>query len=237
MSRLLTCGECERKVASHVITKKTPEGPLVYRYYHCVAQELGMPDCSQRQCFRADIVDDLIWQWIRGFLVEPASLRIGLEECVAQRREHEQPKRQRLEVVADLIDDHRRQLDKLLDFYLAGDFPRELLLERQQRLEQALAVLEREHADLRAALDTTAIAEIDVVGVQAFAAEISEGLQELEQDFAYRRWVIERLNVTARLVVEDGEQILYVKSLVNVQPKQLSLKSSSSAGRSPGIRR
>jgi hypothetical protein len=75
------------------------------------------------------------------------------------------------------------------------------------------------------------------MGVQAFAAEISEGLQELEQDFAYRRWVIERLNVTARLVVEDGEQIVYVESLVNLQPKQLLLKSSGSAGRSWSIRR
>ena len=45
-----------------------------------------------------------------------------------------------------------RTLERALDLYLAGDFPKEMLIDRQARLEKTISGLEHERAGLAAHL-------------------------------------------------------------------------------------
>ena len=39
-------------------------------------------------------------------------------------------------IIDEQIQENQTQLDRLLDLYLSGDFPKEVLMERKDRLEQ-----------------------------------------------------------------------------------------------------
>lgn len=93
--------------------------------------------------FRVEQVDEVIWNWIRSLLPEPETLQEGL---IAQREKLDRgnaPIRERLEVVDDLLDDNRRQLERLVDLYLTSDFPKDVLMDRKDHLESTIRHLRR----------------------------------------------------------------------------------------------
>jgi hypothetical protein len=68
----------------------------------------------------------------------------------AERERENAPLRERLKVTEDLLADNRTQLKRLLDLYLAGNFPKEMLVESKTRLETTMEALEKERAGLTA---------------------------------------------------------------------------------------
>ena len=64
-----------------------------------------------------------MWEWTKGLLENPKALNRGLRKHQQEREKTSAPTRERLEVVEDLLTDNRAQLKKLLDLYLAGEFP------------------------------------------------------------------------------------------------------------------
>jgi hypothetical protein len=122
--------------------------------------------------------------------------------------------RARLKVLNDLIADHEGQLDRLLDLYLSGDFPKEMLTERKARLEATLQALEHERAGLVAHLEARTLTPDQIQSLQDFAAKVGRGLDLAASDFQTKRRIIEDLNVTATLAVEDGQMIAYVSCIL-----------------------
>jgi hypothetical protein len=114
-----------------------------YSYYRCSAARWRR-DCA-RTCntplFRVDQTDAGIWDWIKQLLTDPEAFARGLRKYQAQRDKENEPIRARLGVVDDILAENRRQLERLLDVYLAGDFPRELLTDRKSRLETTIRSL------------------------------------------------------------------------------------------------
>jgi hypothetical protein len=45
---------------------------------------------------------------------------------------------ERLAIIDELLADHKAQLNRILDLYLEGNFPKELLVEKKARLEHRL---------------------------------------------------------------------------------------------------
>jgi hypothetical protein len=85
--------------------------------------------------------------------------------------------RGRLQVVAELIADKRTKLEKLLDLYLSGEYPKEMLLDRKARLEKTILALERESTALRAVLEKNLLTTEQVRTMQEFAAKVRERLE------------------------------------------------------------
>jgi hypothetical protein len=108
-------------------------------------------------------------------------------------------------------------LAQLLDLYLDGQFPRDLLLERRLRIEATIGQLEQERAMLSARLDEESLTPEHIMELEAFAVEVAQGIEAAETNFAMRRWIIERLDVVGRLAVENGERVLYVECIIGEQ--------------------
>ena len=72
---------------------------------------------------------------------DPEAFARGLRKYQAQRDKENEPIRARLGVVDHILAENRRQLERLLDVYLAGDFPRELLTDRKSRLKTTIRSL------------------------------------------------------------------------------------------------
>jgi hypothetical protein len=60
--------------------------------------------------FRADQVDEAVWNWVRSFLVDPVALAEGLRAEQSEREKANKPLHDRLAVIDDLLEDSRSQL-------------------------------------------------------------------------------------------------------------------------------
>ena len=80
-------------------------------------------------------------EWVKSFLIDRKTLIEALKAQQAGGRLNK-PLIDRLAIVDDLLADNRAQLERALDLYLTGEFPRGMLIERQARLQKTVDALE-----------------------------------------------------------------------------------------------
>jgi hypothetical protein len=136
-------------------------------------------------------------------------------------------------VIDDLLAENLAQLERVLDLYLAGNFPKEMLTERKGRLQTTIEALERERADLAAQVETHTITDEQVQTVIGFAERVRGGLEEMDQDFEIRRQLIDALDVRATLALEDGEAVVHVQCTLG--KSALSVVSNTVCGTIAGL--
>jgi hypothetical protein len=102
--------------------------------------------------------------------------------------------------------DHQQQLGRLLDLYLHGEFEREMLTDRRLRIEETINSLTLERERLAEQIEGTTLTDEQITTVEAFAAEVTQGIVKADSDFAVRRAVIEALGLRGVCLEEDGER-------------------------------
>lgn len=124
------------------------------------------------------------------------------------------PPTERLAAVRNVIAGTQSQLGRVLDIYMAGDFPLDLVMERKNRLEMTLAKLEKEQTDLVAAIHSQTLSNEVIDDLGAFARQASEGQLVFDSDFDTKLRIIERLGVTATLFVnDDGQRVVRARCI------------------------
>lgn len=234
MRRRVICGEC----GSAMNACYSPSKGKDFFYYKCdTPYDKGINserECNQRKHFRADHVDDLVWEWVKSYLSDPTKLAEGLTEYQSEHERETAPLRERLAVLDKLILDNRGQLDRLLDLYLSGDFPKDALLERKARLTDTITALEQEREGLAAQLRAQSLTESEIQSVYDFAAEVAEGLSAADEDFETRRRIIELLDVRATLAIEEGERVVYPRCRFwDGRPLSIVTTNTSTYGHNP----
>ena len=146
-------------------------------------------------------------------MTDPVMLTEGLQVEQEEREQANAPLRQRVAVVDDLLANNQRQLERLLDLYLSGDFGKEMLTERKTRLETTIGALGGEREGLIAQVEARTLTDDQLQDIKDFAARIAGGLEEVSGDLETKRAILEALDVKATLTVEDGEQVAYVYCL------------------------
>jgi len=204
VGRRIKCGRCGHRMSGATIVCKN----RTYRYYRCASKYAGdvASPCDQRT-FNASRVDAVIWEWIGKFLLEPENLKAGLEAQKDAKEEANRPLLEKLELVEAQLAKHEQQMERLLDLYLAGDFPKKALLERKTHLESTIARLRVQQASLEAQLTEVSLSDEDIATIEEFAEQVCIGLDTA--DFATRRQLIDLLNTQVVLNTEDGQGIAY----------------------------
>ncbi|MFC2046567.1 recombinase family protein [Chloroflexota bacterium] len=226
MGRRLYCAVCGSKIAG----RPSRKGESLYLYYACQARYNFARTCTLKTYFRSELVDEAVWEWIKSFLNDPAELVEGFRAYQEDRERENAPLRERLFVVSQLLDENRTQLDRLLDLYLSGDFPKDLLTERKNLLETTVAALNQERTSLTNHLEAQILTDDEMQSLQAFAAQVANGMDAAEQDFETRREIIELLNVEGTLAVEDEQKVIYVRCMLG--DEELSIASKNTCSRS-----
>jgi len=211
--RRLTCGLCGMKMGCHTGTKRTQKGKYIYLYYQCPATH---GNTFVRECnlplFRAKAVDRAVWRWIEGLILDPENLASALRELQAESQRTNQPLHERLGILDEQIADHEGQYQRLLDLYVGGQFPREMLMERKLRLEKTIASLTEERKKLAESLAASAITDEDVARIEEFANTIAQGLANVTFEDQCR--VIDLLEFHSTLTVEDGRKVAYAQCVL-----------------------
>jgi site-specific DNA recombinase len=205
MSRRVVCGECGSKMAGKSANKK-------HLYYYCPKSQ-GSNDCNSR-LFRVDQVDTAVWEWVRKILLHPEALLEDLREQQAEQERENQPLRDRLAVIDGLLADNRSQLEKLLDLYLAGDFDKEMLTEKKNRLETTVTVLEKERADLVMTLESQSLTDARIMTLREKAGRVASELERIEGNFEAKRQLIDEMDVRVRLIIRDGLKKARIRCLI-----------------------
>ena len=93
-------------------------------------------------------------------------------------------------------------VDPLLDLYLIGDFPKDILLDRQRQLETQIEGFEEEKTRLPASLKPVTISQKQL----DYLSRITRGLDIAKDNFEAQRKMIKELNIQVTLRIENGEK-------------------------------
>ncbi len=89
-----------------------------------------------------------------------------------------------------------------------------MLVERKKRLETTIHQLEEERGKLSTEINAESLTQDQIRTLQEFATQVAGGLDKADRDFGVRRGIIEILDVTATLAVEDEEQVVYARCVL-----------------------
>lgn len=204
---LAICGNCGASVGCQAnrLPKRT------YLYYRCSAAKRNdsyVNDCNMIQ-FRADKVDAVVWRWVRDFIGDPDAIEKGARVYQKQRRKAKQPLYDQLDITERLLSEQRQQLERLLDLYLSGTVMRDMLIDRQTRIEMRIKALETGRQELIEQINAS-ITDEQIYDLVKFAAAIRKSLTLADNDFETQRQLVEALGIRAKLVMIDGQQFVDV---------------------------
>ena len=195
-----------------------------YRYYRCFAVHKGdVAHHCNIPSFRVDAVDPVVWDWITRLLTDPQVLEEGLSTRLTINEKESEPLQQRLSIAEDMLRDNQEQLTRLLDLYVAGDFPKDILVDRKRRLEESIKALEKERANIISMLEKRTLTPKQIKNIYGFAERIGKGLQLAETDPGYKREIIEALDVRAIFAVEHGQKVVYVQCVLDDEPERFGI--------------
>ena len=95
--------------------------------------------------FRLDLVEAAFWEWICGFLTNPLVLEQGIQDFQTIQEGNNEQVFERITLIEELLEDNKKQLQRVLDLYLDGCFSKDLLLEKKTRLEHTIQSLQIEN--------------------------------------------------------------------------------------------
>jgi len=218
------CALCQSSVNCYATV---PQERKLYLYYRCngLMGNIANIECNLPS-FRVDIVDKIVWNWIKNLLTKPGVLEHGLVEYQEGREQFCAPIRDRLVVLEDLWQGSKSQLDRVLDLYISGQVQRELLIDKKQQLESTLVALEKEREELNLNLESETLSDNEIRQIVEFAAQIADGLGSGDESFEDRRRIVELLDVRASFTVEDNQK--YVDVWCFLGRKKLSIGNPTS---------
>src|SRR5690606_5533327 len=200
-----------------------------YLYYRCLALKKGKVigvTCNAPH-FRLEPVEETVWNWIKMLLSNPQALQEGLDARIADTEKRISPFRERLTVIENLMEQNTNELDRALELYLSGQFPKEMLMSRKNELETALQSLEQERLRLIDAIEDQILSPQQIENIYEFAANIGDALEEADQDFNHRRAIVDALDVRVILTIEDGEKIVYAQCALDDGKFKIDKKKST----------
>ena len=172
-----------------------------------------------RQCnaplFRADYLDALAWEWVKALILDRETLEEGLRIYQDNQFNDNAPYLERKKVIDRLLIENRDKLERLIDLYLSGAVAKEMLFDRQKRLENNIAVLTDERRDLAAQLDRRTLTSKEITTIQELAEQVAIGLSKVdgEDDYKTKKSIIDALDVTASVVSEGEKRIADLKCI------------------------
>ena len=231
LSRRVTCGKCGCKMRGNVAGG-------VRLYYLCPSTvNIDYTRACNAPSFKASHVDTAVWNWAKSFLCSPEMLEEGLEAYQAERERENAPLHERLKVVDGLLTDNQAQLERLVDLYLSGSFPKETLIDRKNRLETTVSALQKEREILAAQVEGRTLTREQMQSLQDFAVEVAKGVDAAEDSFEDKRRIIETLDIQVTLVIENGQKIAYARcilgsdQLIIVQKHQCTWQATNDGSR------
>lgn len=216
MGRRLKCSRCNYSFVGRTRREHN-------HYYYCKGKEQKPVSLCSMPNFRADLVDETVWNWLKGLIENPSKITEGLRNMQAEALAANSRSVEQIEIIDQQLDDLKNQQNKLLDLFLNGDFPKSLIDERKLKIDSTSKKLMEERIQLNSHLNQTVLDEAQIGEIEKFCAEIRGKLEAAS--FESKRHLIEMLDVHGKLIIENDEKIVEVTCLITPQRVSLALTS------------
>lgn len=222
------CGHCNGSVNCYATVNNGNEAKA-YFYYRCngMLKNIANVVCNLPN-FRVDIVDRLVWDWIKSILTDDHVLENGLRLYKESQDEMLAPLRERVTVLDDLWEDAKAQLGRIIDLYVAGTISHDLLVDKKQRLETTITALSEEKQHLMAHMQGRALTDSDIQKICDFVSQVAEGFNLDELDFEGRRRLLELLDLQAKFYIEDNQKVIEIWCILGTG--KLTITGSGKSG-------
>lgn len=214
LRRRLKCDACGTYISCKL--NRGVCGTKRYHYYRChaaLSKHSYIHPCYVPS-FRADQVDSLVWEWLKSLILDEENLIRGVKNHQRELEERSRPLVDRLNVIDGLLDKNKDKLEEVLDLYLDGDFNKEILVERSNRLEKTIEKLNIERSEIELKLSTSTMTDGQIEEITNYTTYIREGIDIANADFYVRRRIVELLNVTGKLCPEDDRKIVEIECIL-----------------------
>ncbi len=191
---------------------------------HYYQDDLKTPLC--RGSIRSDILDEIVWDKIKSLLKSPQVIIDTLQQEAKERESTITIIRDRLQIAETQLIGLNGQRTRLLDLYLNGEFPKDILDGKMVEITGMIAKFEVEAASLQKQLETSVPSSTQIEDIERFCDQIQTGIENFSAED--RQTVIELLNVTAMLTKNDDELTLVLSGYFpDVTTDTFDLKSPS----------
>jgi site-specific DNA recombinase len=209
LARLLTCS-CGYAIQQHY---KAPCGKnkYAYHYYMCASAKYIKGKCGL-PCFPRTLVDTVAWDFVVRLLLDPDNLFEEQERQFDERREENATRQKRIDRLNAEIGRQERALENTLRMLAYADSDQEMsMLESQKRtIKKAIAAHIHERENLQHQMMCIADPDDIFEECDKLSAIYKDILQQEDLPFALKRRIIESMQITGSLAVEDGRKILYI---------------------------
>lgn len=210
MGKRLTCSECGSKLAGRSVKKRNGNG--VRLYYTCQARYRLATECTMSKCFRADKVDEAVWDWIQDLFSDPERLSKLVTNFIEDEQASKQALIDRVEVTRRLRDENQQKLRRLLDNFL--DDPRmdkEWFHEKKDALENRYWSLEMLLHDLEMTLFQWQSLREYYQEIGGDPEHFGRFVMGMKLETTDKDELIDKLDVRGTLFIENGEQKVHVR--------------------------
>ncbi|MCB0175807.1 MAG: recombinase family protein, partial [Anaerolineae bacterium] len=131
------CACCSSPVSGQSNKWKSKNASGLILYYRCnVALQSGKVGLTcNAPNFRADKIDRVVWDWIKDLMLKPESLEKGLRDYQQSQADKVGPLREELARIEKLIAKRQNRLNRLLELYLDGEFPKDEYIMTKRQIE------------------------------------------------------------------------------------------------------
>jgi hypothetical protein len=213
---ITVCSDCGWSMSTTPKTKIHKGKRYVYSYYRCSRNHLhGQAGCTNSKNFKAEGLEQRVWEYVRGLLLQPERLRAGLERYVE--REREQVLRRDPEKAAKVwlekIATADRQRTKYQEMAAEELITFEELRERLGELEETRKTAQGELASISLHQQRLEELERDADDlVRQYAAIVPEGLDTLPPEEKHRIYKALRMKVLVNTEGTVAVEIVFDKA-------------------------
>jgi site-specific DNA recombinase len=200
LRRMVRCG-CGCNLV--MIGNTGRHGTRYYRSREKIVEGLEKPRCQRRKMIRADVLEYAAWEWLLNAITNSDELEEEMREAQRLEQESKEPKRDRLAVVLEMIDEAKRDANKLARNLT--DRPegivRETLEHQEATLNARYEKLCRERDRLQEEIDTQTFSDDDIARALTFQQAVRDGLENATWED--KRYYLETLQFEAAVSLDD----------------------------------
>lgn len=235
----LYCKHCGGRC--HGVTRISPNG------FHCTSYRCSVANnrsahrktCDFNKLYNGTKIEAAAWNWIIGILTDEKKRREGFRRYQEQQAAQAGPLQAELNRVEKLLAENRTKLGRLLDLYLDGGLDKETYVSRKDTLEETVSGLEAQQHKLCETLQTVTLTEDRIRTIEEFAEKVSGKLELIDQSentFEIKRQILNLLDVTGEVAIEEGEQVIYLSCILDDDRRLLSSSLSTRGQQQHGLR-
>ncbi len=199
---IMKCGRC----GSGMVGVTRPYKGIPHRYYRCSTKHLSSR--YERTCdmpsLRTDVIDPIIWQWVKEILLNPQKLHEAWKL-------HEQQQLNELQPLVNMIETNKHKLEelqaekkRLIKAYTAGALTLDEISEEKTRIDKQIGNIEQAIDELQADVQPRIPDEHEIETIERYAQQIREGADLASTDPADQRKIYKMIQMEINLTYEPA---------------------------------